>query len=215
MLIFLALVSSSTFVYGRGSFAGSRPINSGNLNNRFLGESQPDNYFERTSRVYPASSLDDHIGFGDQGAVEGTGNLNQFTTETKGNLNQLIDPQLQRPSPNPNFIRPTSPPSTYQKTHQINNGYNSGYNRGYGGNFNKNWANRRQFGNQQGNHQGQHFGGPASSFGYGHQNYHGQGYQNKYAHRNPHQRGPVNNYHRRFSDDVDHEDEIIFKDDDY
>lgn len=215
MLVFVALVSTFTYVCGRGSFAGSRPIDSSNLQNRFLGD---DTVVERTTRVYPSGGLSDHIGFGDQGVVEGMENLNQFngyssgnqnqnqnqfTSNSLGNLNQFTSQTTQRPftTLRPQFIRPPAP-STYQKTNQNYNGFNSGYNKG---GYNKQWSNGPQFQGQQpqpiswlpGYQQnGQTFaGGPANVNSYSKPNFNAHGYQNKYIHNH---HVPANQYQKNY-----------------
>lgn len=81
LLIFATLVSSFTFVYGLGSFAGNYPINSGSSGSPNGRVSLPNYHLERTSRVYPEDSAGAHIGFGNQGVVEGSVDLNKFTSK--------------------------------------------------------------------------------------------------------------------------------------
>lgn len=133
VLIFLTFVSSITtvFVEGiRGSFAGNKPINSKISNDRILPKS-PSFFFERITRAYPPRSPSDHIGFGDQGVVEGLDDLdeNKFITQMMQKLDQFTTEtttrqQFKRSSPH--FVHPTTK-STYQKFYFYNQGFNPGF----------------------------------------------------------------------------------------
>lgn len=158
------IVSCNT---GRGSFAGSRPINSADtsdLANRFNGPTEV--FVDPTPRDYPQPGPNDHVGFGDQGAVE---SLNTF-----GGQNRLPPTQYtQYTTARPFFTRPTIAPG-YQKT-----GYGS-FNGGYGGN-----QNNRGYGGYGGYNKNQiNRGYNTGSYGGGYRGNNNQNYQNSNNHQN-------------------------------
>lgn len=220
--IFVSLVATFTSrvnCNGRGSFAGSRPINSGDLNvdtvnNRFGGTTEL--YFDRPTRVYSDPRPNDHVGFGDQGAVDSVNTLggssqnqntfggfgqnqNTFGSGLSQN-NRPFQPQPQYTTAQPSYY--VAPTTTYQKTgygygsynnNNNNKGYGAQNNRGYGSyNKNNNNYNRGQSGSYGGG-----YGGYTNR-----QNWVQNQYGNRkqyYAHQNKYNFAPYNRYPNTFS----------------
>lgn len=114
-VIILVFCVSAVVCHDRGSFAGSKPINSANLDigNRNDPGSEQQVYHAPTTKVYQDFQPGHHIGFGDQGVVvdQATGSQQQAPLPQQSNINSrqpqpTVAPIPPPPAANSNNIQP-------------------------------------------------------------------------------------------------------------